>query len=383
MASKRDYYEILGVQKTSDDAEIKKAFRGLAKKYHPDANPENAEAEQNFKEINEAYEVLSDSKKRAAYDQLGHSAFDGSGGGFSYSGNMNGMDMGDIFESIFGGGFGDIFGGASTGRRKSGPRRGADVQTNIQVTFEEAIFGTDKEIQLPITETCEDCKGTGAKPGTAAESCKHCGGTGQERFTQQAMFTSMTSVRTCSICGGEGKIIKDPCNKCNGRGKVKKNKSISVTIPKGIDNGQSIRKSGFGEAGDKGGPSGDLFITIYVQPHKTFIRKENNIYIDIPITFIQAALGDEIVIPTIDGEETCTIKPGTQPDTVITLKGKGVFNVRNNRIRGDEIVKFKVKIPTKLSERQKSLLKEFDTETGADTFDKKEGFFDKIKRRTK
>ncbi len=356
MAGKKDYYEVLGVDKGASDADIKKAYRKLAKKYHPDANPDNKEAEAKFKEAGEAYEVLSDSQKRAAYDRYGHSAFENGGGGFG--GFSGGVDMGDIFESFFGGGgFSDIFGGGS--RKKNGPKRGADVQTNMQITFEEAMFGTEKEITLPVTETCENCKGTGAKPGTVAENCRKCGGTGQESVVQQTMFGSMRSVRTCSACHGEGKIIKEPCPTCHGRGKVKKNKSINITIPKGIDNGQSIRKAGFGEAGEKGGPNGDLFINIYVKPHKDFIRKENNIYLDVPITFVQAALGDTITVPTIDGNETYTLKAGTQPEDKAVLKGKGAYNVRNSKSRGDQIVTFKVKIPTKLTERQKELLKEF------------------------
>ncbi len=364
MADKRDYYEVLGVEKGASDADIKKAYRKLARKYHPDANPNDKSAEAKFKEIGEAYEVLSDAQKRGAYDRYGHSAFENGGGGAGaggFGGFGGGVDMGDIFESFFGGtGFGDIFGGGS--RRKNGPKRGSDIQTNIQITFEESMFGAEKEITLPITETCENCKGTGAKPGTVAESCKKCGGTGQESVVQQTMFGAMRSTRPCSACHGEGKIIKEPCPTCRGKGKVKKNKTIKITIPKGIDNGQSIRKAGFGEAGEKGGPSGDLFINIYVKPHKNFVRKENNIYLDFPISFAQAALGDELTIPTIDGEEKYTLKAGTQPDEKAILKGKGAFNVRNNKYRGDQIVTFKVKVPTKLSERQKELLREFSGE---------------------
>lgn len=380
MAGKRDYYEVLGVDKGASDADIKKAYRKLAKKYHPDANPDNKEAEAKFKEAGEAYEVLSDSQKRAAYDRYGHSAFEnggaGAGGAGGFGGFSGGVDMGDIFESFFGGGgFSDIFGGGS--RKKNGPKRGADVQTNMQITFEEAMFGTEKEINLNITETCDNCKGTGAKPGTVAENCKKCGGSGQESVVQQTMFGAMRSVRTCSACHGEGKIIKEPCPSCHGRGKVKKNKSINITIPKGIDNGQSIRKSGFGEAGEKGGPNGDLFINIYVKPHKDFIRKENNIYLEVPITFVQAALGDNITIPTIDGNETYVLKAGTQPEDKAVLKGKGAYNVRNSKNRGDQIVTFKVKIPTKLTERQKELLKEFSGEIPAEK--KNKTFGEKVK----
>lgn len=374
MASKRDYYEVLGVAKGASDSDIKKAYRKLAKKYHPDANPGDKEAEDKFKEVSEAYEVLSDEKKRQTYDQFGHAAFDGAAGGGGFNGGFGGVDMGDIFESFFGGsGFGDIFGG---GRRRNGPKRGNDVQYNMHITFEESMFGAEKTINVPITETCDVCKGTGAKPGTVAENCKNCGGSGQERVVQQTMFGSMTSVRECHVCHGQGKVIKEPCSKCSGNGKVKVSKDIKISIPKGIAHGQSIRKSGMGEAGEKGGANGDLFITVYVQPHKTFIRKENNIYVDVPISIVQAALGDEIMVPTIDGNEKYTVKPGTQPETSAILKGKGAYNVRNERVRGDQIITFKVEVPTKLTERQKELLREFDGESG-----KKEGFFDKMKKR--
>ena len=333
MADKRDYYDVLGVDKGASDADIKKAYRKLAKKYHPDANPNNKEAEAKFKEAGEAYEVLSDSQKRAAYDRYGHSAFENGGAGAGgFGGFSGGMDMGDIFENFFGEGFGNIFGGGSS-RRRNGPRRGADVQTNIQISFEEAMFGTEKEISLNVTEKCDACKGTGAKVGTVAENCRKCGGSGQESVVQQTMFGSMRTTRTCSACHGEGKIIKDPCPKCKGKGKVKVNKDIKISIPKGIDNGQSIRKSGFGEAGDKGGSNGDLYVNIYVRPHKSFVRRENNIYIDIPISFVQAALGDEIDIPTIDGYEKYTVRAGTQPGYTAVLLGKGAFNVRNSKSR--------------------------------------------------
>jgi len=364
LAGKKDYYEVLGVGKDASDVEIKKAFRKLARKYHPDANLDNKEeAEAKFKEINEAYEVLSDKDKRSAYDRFGHSAFENGGGAGGFSGGFSGGfgGMGDIFETFFGeGGFGDIFGGGT--KRRNGPKRGADIQTNIQISFEESMFGAEKEISLNVTETCETCKGTGAKPGTVAENCKKCGGTGQESVVQQTMFGTMRSTRTCSACHGEGKIIKEPCPSCKGRGKVRKNKNIKITIPRGIDNGQSIRKSGFGEAGEKGGPNGDLYLNIYVKPHKEFVRKNNNIYLDVPISFVQAALGDEIVIKTIDGEEKYTVRPGTQPEDTTVLRGKGAYNVRDGKTRGDQIVTFKVRIPTKLTDRQKELLREFGGE---------------------
>ena len=379
MADKRDYYEVLGVQKSAADDDLKRAYRKMAKQYHPDANPGDKQAEEKFKEVNEAYAVLSDAQKRAAYDQYGHAAFDpaagGTAGGFY---NGAGFDMNDIFESFFGeSGFGDIFSGGS--RRRAGPRRGADLHTNIQVKFEEAVFGTTKDIKLQAFESCETCGGSGARPGTVAENCKHCGGTGQERVQQQTMFGSMTSVRTCSVCQGEGKIIRDPCPSCHGAGKIRTNKTLQVNVPKGIDNGQSIRLSGKGEAGDKGGPAGDLLITVYVQPHRLFTRQGTNLYLDVPVTFVQAALGDEITIPTLDGEEKYVVKPGTQPNTVVSIRGKGVPNVKNQRLIGDLVIKLVVNVPTQLSDKQKQKLREFADEMGDDYKNSKKTWFDKIK----
>lgn len=378
MASKRDYYEVLGVQKGASDSELKKAFRTQAKKYHPDNNPGDKEAEAKFKEVNEAYEILKDPQKRAAYDQYGHAAFEGGagagggyGGGFS---GMGGMDFGDIFESF---GFGDIFGGGS--RRRNGPKKGRDMQISVTLTFEESIFGCTKDITIPVTETCGECKGSGCKPGTYAETCQRCHGTGQERVTQQTPFGMMQSMRTCSACGGEGKVIKTPCTKCGEKGHITANKTIKVDIPKGISHGQSIRKQGLGGAGERGGQNGDLYISINVLPHKFFVREGNNIYGTININMVQAALGDEITIPTLEGDESYTIKAGTQPGDKITLKNKGAFNVRNPKLRGDEVLTLKVNIPTKLSEKQKDLLKQFAEESGEGL--KKQGFFDKMKKK--
>ena len=358
MANKRDYYEVLGVKKDATDAELKKAYRKMAVKYHPDQNPGDKDAEEKFKEVNEAYEVLSDSQKRAQYDQFGHAAFEqggmGGGGGF-YSGQGFDMgDLGDIFGSMFG--FGGFGGG---GAKRNGPRRGKDVNVSIQLTFEEAVFGCKKEISIAIYDECETCHGTGTKAGSHPESCPTCHGTGQERVMQQSMFGSVTSVRTCSKCGGTGKVVKDPCNTCHGSGKVRKTKKYEVNVPKGIDNGQTIRLAGKGEIGENGGGYGDLLVTVYVQPNRVFVRKGYDIYCDVPITFVQAALGGEITIKTIDGEEKYTVKPGTQPDTVVTLRGVGVPNLRNPKVRGNQIVTLKVKIPTDMSERQKDLLRQF------------------------
>jgi molecular chaperone DnaJ len=384
MADKRDYYETLGVGKSASEDDLKKAYRKLAKQYHPDSNQGDKAAEEKFKELNEAYAVLSDPQKKAAYDQYGHAAFDpasggGGGGGGFYSGGFN-MDMGDIFESFFGG---DIFGGSTRSSGRNGPRDGASLQTSVQIKFEEAVYGTVKDIRIQGYETCGTCKGTGAKPGTYAETCRHCGGTGQERYQQQTMLGSMTTLRTCSHCRGEGKIIKSPCPECHGAGKVQANKTLSVTIPKGIDNGQTVRLSGKGEPGERGGSPGDLLITVHVQPHKVFVRKGINLHLDLPITFVQAALGDEVLIPTLDGEERLTIKPGTQPNQEVSIRGKGVPNIRNQRMYGDLIIKLVVNVPTQLTEKQKQRLRDFAEEMGEEGKDGKKNIFDKLKEQFK
>lgn len=367
MSSKKDYYETLGVNKNASDDDIKKAYRNLAKKYHPDANPGDVTAEENFKAVSEAYSVLSDSEKKGAYDKFGHSAFDQSaGGGFSAD-----FDMGDIFSSVFG----DFFGGSSSRRR--GPRRGMDLQTTLQLTFEEAFFGIEKDITLFMNEFCSSCNGSGAKEGTFPETCKTCKGTGVESIHQQTVFGTMVRQRTCTSCRGEGKVIKDPCTTCRGTGKVKKNKTLKVNIPKGVDNGQTLRLSGKGEPGESGAPLGDLLVNIYVGKHKLFVRDEDNIHLEVPITFPQAALGSEITIPTMNGEEKRTIKAGTQTGTNIVLKGKGFSNVQNNRYIGDLIVTLKVVVPTALNENQKQLLMNFDEEMG-ESYKNNEKWYKKI-----
>ena len=356
MADKRDYYEVLGVSKTATDAEIKKAFRVLAKKYHPDMNPGDKEAEAKFKEAQEAYAVLSDAEKRKQYDQFGHAAFDGGAGGaggFDFSG----MDMGDIFGDIFG----DFFGGSGRSRSaNNGPMKGQNVRVSVHLTFEEACFGTEKEIELNIKEDCAKCHGTGAKPGTQPETCSKCGGKGQVVFTQQSLFGVVRNVQACPDCHGTGKIIKDRCPDCGGSGYISRRKKISVSIPAGIDNGQSIRIRDKGEPGINGGPRGDLLVQVIVGRHPIFQRQDYDIYSTAPISFAQAALGAEVRIKTIDGDVMYTVKPGTQTDTRVRLRGKGVPTTRNKQVRGDHYVTLVVQVPTKMNAEQKELLKAFD-----------------------
>ena len=356
MAEKRDYYEVLGVSKTASDSEIKSAYRKLAKKYHPDMNPGDKEAEAKFKEASEAYAILSDADKRRKYDQFGHAAFDGGAGGaggFDFSG----MDMGDIFGDIFG----DFFGGGGRSRSaNNGPMKGQNVRVSVHLTFEEACFGTEKEIELNIKEDCAKCHGTGAKPGTQPETCSKCGGKGQVVFTQQSLFGVVRNVQACPDCHGTGKIIKDRCPDCGGSGYISRRKKISVSIPAGIDNGQSIRIRDKGEPGINGGPRGDLLVQVIVGRHPIFQRQDYDIYSTAPITFAQAALGAEVRIKTIDGDVMYTVKPGTQTDTRVRLRGKGVPTTRNKQVRGDHYVTLVVQVPTKMNAEQKELLKAFD-----------------------
>ena len=354
MAEKRDYYEVLGVSRQASDSEIKSAYRKLAKKYHPDINPGDKEAEVKFKEASEAYAVLSDADKKRQYDQFGHAAFEGGagGGGFDFSG----MDMGDIFGDIFG----DFFGGGRSRAQSNGPMKGQNVRTTVRITFEEACFGIDKEIDITLKEECSNCHGTGAKPGTSPETCSKCGGKGQVVFTQQSLFGVVRNVQSCPDCRGTGKIIKSKCTDCSGTGYVSKRKKISVSIPAGIDNGQCVRIRDKGEPGGNGGSRGDVLGEVLVSRHPLFQRQDRDIYSTAPVTFVQAALGGDVHIKTIDGEVIYNVKPGTQTDTRVRLRNKGVPSLRNKQVRGDHYVTLVVQVPTQLTQEQKDILLQFD-----------------------
>lgn len=356
---KRDYYEVLGVGKSADDAEIKKAYRALAKKYHPDVNPGNAEAEAKFKEASEAYAILSDPDKRRQYDQFGHAAFEGGAGGpggFDFTG----ADFSDIFGDIFG----DFFGGGRSRSASNGPMKGANLRTSVRITFEEAVFGCEKEIELTIKENCKTCNGTGAKPGTSPETCSKCGGKGQVVFTSQSFFGTVRNVQACPDCQGTGKIIREKCADCRGTGYVPMKKRYAVDIPAGIDNGQCKRLPGLGEPGTNGGARGDVLVEVVVGRHPIFQRQDYNIFSTVPVSFAVAALGGEVVIDTVDGKVIYDVKPGTQTDTKVRLKGKGVPTLRNKEVRGDHYVTLVVQVPDKLSHEARELLRQFDAESG-------------------
>lgn len=387
--SKRDYYEVLGVSKNASDAEIKKAYRALAKKYHPDMNPGDKEAEKKFKEASEAYAVLSDADKRHQYDQFGHAAFEGGAGGAGGFGgfDFNGADFSDIFGDIFG----DLFGGGGArGGRSNGPMKGANIRKSIRITFEEAVFGCEKEVDLVLKDPCESCHGTGAKPGTSPETCPKCGGKGQVVYTSQSFFGTVQNVQTCPNCNGSGKIIKEKCPDCSGTGYTSGRKKIKVTIPAGIDNGQSVRIRDKGEPGVNGGPRGDLLVEINVSHHPIFQRQDVHIFSTVPISFAVAALGGDIRIPTVDGDVIYTVKPGTKTDTKVRLKGKGVPSLRNSQVRGDHYVTLVIQTPERLSPEAKEALKRFDELTGNTLHQnddaggkgekkKKKGFMEKMK----
>ena len=389
--TKRDYYEVLGVDRNADDAALKKAYRALAKKYHPDMNPGDKEAEKKFKEASEAYAVLSDAEKRRQYDQFGHAAFEGgaggAGGGFGGF-DFSGADFGDIFGDIFG----DLFGGGRHGGRAgNGSMQGANIRKGVRITFEEAVFGCEKELEVVIKDPCTTCNGTGAKPGTSPETCQKCGGKGQVVYTSQSFFGTVQNVQTCPDCHGTGKIIKEKCSDCAGTGYVASKKTIQVSIPAGIDNGQSIRIRGKGEPGTNGGPRGDLLVEVTVSRHPVFGRQDMHIFSTAPISFAQAALGGDVRIKTVDGDVLYNVKPGTKTDTKVRLKGKGVPSLRNKQVRGDHYVTLVIQTPEKLSAEAKEALRKFDALTGntlnqdidSEKTDKKKGkkkgFMDKLK----
>ncbi len=377
MADKRDFYEVLGISKSASDDEIKKAYRLLAKKYHPDANPGDKNAEAKFKEINEAYTILSNPTERQKYDQYGHAAFDPSSGagygGFGGFGDIN-VDLGDIFGSFFGGGFG------SSGRSsRNAPRKGEDIGYSVTITFEEAAFGCKKEISYSRTEACSECNGSGAAKGTAAETCHTCNGTGNVRITQNTAFGAMQTVRPCSACRGKGKIIKTPCSKCNGSGAYKKQKRFEVSIPAGIDDGERVLLRGQGGMGENGGPSGDLIIMVRVKPHSFFERRDYHIYCEIPITFVEATLGGKVEVPTLEGKSEFSIPEGTQTGTVFCLKGKGIQNM-NSSGKGNLYVTVNVEVPKNLSQKQKDALIAFGDACDIKNYTKRKSFFDKFKK---
>lgn len=374
MAQKRDYYEVLGVSKDASEAELKKAYRQVAKKYHPDLNPDNKEAEAKFKEANEAYEILSDPTKRQQYDQFGHAAFENGGAGAGYGAYSDFGGFSDIFDSFFGGGFGGFGGGG----RKNGPQKGRDLQKSVTITFMEAAFGVKKEISILKYVRCEECGGSGAQKGTSPETCPVCHGRGQVNQTQRTPFGTFQTSAPCSHCGGTGQIIKEPCKHCSGSGQVRKTKTLEINIPKGIDDGQTLTVRGEGEPGKRGGPNGDLYLEIRVQKDKIFQRDGYDIYVELPITFMEAALGTKAVVPTLDGKIELTIPEGTQPDAKFVMKGKGVPYLRGSG-RGNQYVIVKLEVPKKLSQKQKDLLKEFDKSCEGANHSKKKSFLDTLK----
>ena len=382
--NKRDYYEVLGLSKGASEDELKKAYRKLAKENHPDLNPNDKAAEARFKELNEAYEVLSDPDKRQKYDQFGHDAFDPNSFSGGFNGGFGGFGgFGDIFSEIFGGGgFGDIFGGGQAAR--TGPQRGSNIQTSVSIDFEEAAFGCSREVSITRMEGCDKCQGTGCADGSTAEVCKNCGGTGSVRTTQRTALGMIQSQSPCSNCGGTGKIIHNPCSHCRGAGLVKKHKKVKVNIPAGIDNGQAFSLRGQGNAGKNGGPAGDLLITIHVRKHALFKREGNTVILNLKVSIVQASLGAELQVPTLDGKVKYTLPEGTQNGDIFRLKGSGIPNL-NGSGRGDQFVNIEVEIPKGLNSEQKELLRKLGESMGDMNSGKGSkagsGFFDKKKKR--
>ena len=380
MADKRDYYEVLGIAKGASEDEIKKAYRKVAKKYHPDLNPGDKEAEEKFKEANEAYEVLSNPEKKAKYDQFGFAGVDpnyGAGQGGGFGGFGGGVDLGDIFGDIFGGGFGG-FGGSSSRSNPNAPRKGADVRVPLTLSFMEAVHGCTKTISITRRETCPDCAGSGAAKGTSPETCPDCGGRGYVVRQQRTPFGVMQTQQPCSRCGGKGKLVKNPCKVCHGSGKTAARKTLEVSIPMGIDDDQSFALRGMGDAGANGGPAGDVIVMVTVRPSEVFQRDGYDVWVTVPITYSQAVLGDSITVPSIDGKVEYTVPEGTQSGTTFRLRGKGIQYL-NGRGRGDMYVKCEVEIPKKLNKAQRDALKKFEGTLKEENYEKRKGFFKKLK----
>lgn len=370
--AKRDYYEVLGIAKDASADEIKKAYRNLARKYHPDVNQDDQDAEKKFKEVKEAFDVLSDPQRRAQYDQFGHAAEEGGfgTGGFG-QGDFSGFGG---FEDIFD----QFFGGATRTRRPTGPQRGNDLRYDLQISLEEAALGLETKINIPRAENCDTCGGSGAKPGTQPETCSHCHGTGQQQVARNTAFGRFVSVQTCEACGGTGTLIKERCPDCHGNGRVQRERKIEIKIPAGVDTGSRLRVSNEGEAGTRGGPPGDLYVVIHVRPHKTFVRQGDDIIVEVPISFAQATLGTELEVPTLTGKARLKIPEGTQTGTSFRLRGKGIPRLRGYG-QGDQHVKVVVKIPKKLSNKQKELLREYAKLAGEDVAAEEKGFLNKMK----
>jgi molecular chaperone DnaJ len=371
--AKRDYYEVLGVSRDASEDDLKSAFRNLARKYHPDVN-DAPDAEEKFKEINEAYSVLSDEEKRAAYDRFGHQGVKGANGGQGYQ-TVDFSDFADIFGDMFG--FGG-FSGRSRAANRNAPRRGADLQYQVTLDFTEAVFGTEKEIDLTRDEPCPTCSGSGAKPGTSPTTCQECGGRGEIRQTRQTLLGSMVQVATCPVCNGQGTVISTPCSTCSGKGHVRKTRRKKVSIPAGVDDGTRIRLAGEGQPGVNNGPPGDLYLVVRVRPHKYFRRRENDILLDLNVNIPQATLGAEVKVPTVDGEVMLKIPSGTQPGKIIRMRGKGVPHLRNNS-RGDQLVIVNVTIPNRLDEDERELFEQLAERMDSEVLPQERGFFDRLK----